>query len=321
MFHRRPHSAARRSLVGYEWAFASTLAVACSVFPDHAVLPAGAGGSATGGAGAGGNGVGGNAPGGAGAGGSAAGLGATGGDGAFGGGSGSPSTGGAEGGSAEAGSAGQGDTGGVGGSPEAGGSGGAGASSGGRGGAGCATPTVLSFAASGDTYLNQAKNQQSKNHGSETSLLVSGITDARERALVNFDLSTLPTGRAIMRAKLRFVLGNAVAGARTLSVYRVGRAWQEGKANWTRAMTGPAVSWSSPGGDTALLPSDTATLSDDALGAHLDFDVRTDIEALVPASYYGWLVDAATSDDVVQLASRETLFAEDRPSLMVELCP
>jgi hypothetical protein len=179
----------------------------------------------------------------------------------------------------------------------------------------------LRFGAIADTYLNEAKNQQGKNYGSETSLLVSGVSDARARSLVSFDLSTLPTGRVIARATLRFVLVAPVVGARTLSLYLVARPWQEDKASWTRAQTGPATNWTLPGGDTALLPSDAAALSDAALGAQLDFDVRADVATLVPSSFYGWLVDAAPGDEAIQLASQQSLFAADRPALIVELCP
>jgi hypothetical protein len=199
-------------------------------------------------------------------------------------------------------------------------SGGAGGNvaSGGKGGSASCTPTILTFDATADTYLNEAASEQKSNFGSEAKLLVSGVVDARMHSLVSFDLSMLPSGREVVRATLRLVLVAPVTGARALSVYPIGRAWQEDKATWVRAKTGPAINWTVAGGDTALLPSDTRALSNAALKAQVDFDVRADV---TPNPNYGWLLDLAPAEDTVQLASRESLFAEERPKLIVEVCP
>lgn len=307
-----PRSATRRNFCHYGWALAAVLGGACSVFPDEAVLPVGAQ--------SGTDGVGGDT--------------GSGGAGVAGG-SGFPGSGGAQGGG---GSGGRADTGGAGGSVPTGGLDGAGMNGGGGesagaggvgpsdtggqgGGASCATPTVLTFDATADTYLDEVKNQQKSNFGSETKLLLDGVADARRRSLVNFDLSTLPEGQTIVRATLRLVLVAPVSGERNLSVYRVGRAWQESEASWVRASTGPPVSWSAPGGDIALLPADSLSLRDAALGAQVDFDMGADLAAMASLPSYGWLLDVAPAEDVVELASRQSLFAEQRPKLLVELCP
>jgi hypothetical protein len=190
------------------------------------------------------------------------------------------------------------------------------------GSADCATPTLLTFAATADAYLSEAKNEQKKNFGSATPLLVSGVVGARARSLFNFDLSELPSGERIVHARLRLVLADAVAGERTLSIYQVGRAWQENNATWQRSEGMPPTGWTSPGGDTALVTSDTRTVADASAGTAVDFEVASDLAALVAAGDpgYGWLVDTASGQNMVTLASRESLFVGERPELVLELC-
>lgn len=320
---------------------------ACSVFPEHAELPENvggrSGGESSGGVGGdsggsqpsgGSRSSGGESAGGAGAAGANAGT--TGGvaSGAAGS-AGSAGAGGLEGGDggggdagraggaphAGAGAGGIGEVTGTGGIGETGGVGGAG-TSGGQGGR-CSTPTTVVVPAAADTYLNEAKNQQQKNFGSETRLLVSGEVDARARAIVNFELSSLTGASTLESAQLRLVLAAPAAGQHTVSLYRVGREWQEDKATWVRASTSPIVSWTLPGGDTALVASASQPLADAAAGAIVTFDVTADLTALVASGQpgYGWLLDEAMADAALELSSRESLFVEERPQLVLELCP
>lgn len=216
-----------------------------------------------------------------------------------------------------------GEGGGSAGSSGSGGSGGATLTTGGQGGGGCSTPITVALPATADTYLYEAKNQQQRNFGSEARLLVSGEVEARARAIVDFDLSSLSDANSVESAQLHLVLAAPAAGQRSLQLYRVGRAWQEDKATWLRAATSPATPWTLPGGDTALVASASQLLTSAAAGAAITFDVTADVKALITSGQlgYGWLVDAASADPPLEVSSRESLFAEERPELVVQRCP
>jgi hypothetical protein len=186
----------------------------------------------------------------------------------------------------------------------------------------CAPPHVLVLPATADTYLSGLSSEQTNNFGDNSQLLVSGITDARARALVNFDLSSIGTGEAIVHATLRLVLADNVAAAHSLSAYRVITSWAENRANWIRGE--PSSKWTTPGGDTAAAASGTATLPAGAgAGTQVDFDVKADLEAMIAgtAPSSGWLVDTAPSEPTVSFISRDALVADQRPVLLVEVYP
>jgi hypothetical protein len=182
----------------------------------------------------------------------------------------------------------------------------------------------LTLVASADTHLSEQKNEQRTAFGDAARLLVSGVTDARAHSLVNFALSSIPSGQRIQNATLRLVLASAAAGERTLAVSRVGRAWEESKATWVRATTMPVADWTMPGGDAALVPSDTKTLTDEAKGAVIEFALTADLQALASTSTKpgnGWLLTVAPEQQVTEFSSRESLFEDERPELLLELCP
>ncbi len=101
-----------------------------------------------------------------------------------------------------------------------------------------------------DNYLNEGST--TRNYGSCTSILVDGQNNSRLRALLKFDLSSIPAGATITGATLQMV-ATAVqsSNAFAINVHKVTTAWAEGSLcnangtpNWTA--TNP---WTIAGGD------------------------------------------------------------------------
>lgn len=308
MPHRLSRSATRQGGAHHSLGWSALLFFACSVFPNQATLPGGQGGNESGGSGSGTGGV---TPGSGGTGLVGGAGGADGGDRGAGGSSGSGGSGGwggsgGSGGAAEAGSAGDNGT----------------VHEGGQGGApGCSTPLVLALPASADAYITNMGNDDRTNFGDGMRLLISGVATAEARALVNFDLSSLPNQK-ISRAALRVVLAAPLEGERSLSIFRLGRAWTEDKVTWVRASTAPTVNWAAAGGDIAITASDALSIADAPAGTAIEFDVAPDLQAFsAGGDNFGFLLAVTAAQGVLELSSKESLFPEERPELLLELCP
>jgi hypothetical protein len=164
---------------------------------------------------------------------------------------------------------------------------------------------------------------------------------ARTRALLRFDLSTIPQGATIISAQLAVTVikvpGAAEPPASQFELHRVLKAWGEGtkigftgmtatagEATW-RAPKHPIPEWTSPGAsdDTDVSPSVSSSVEIDALGSYT-FASRaglvSDVRAWVanPSSNFGWMMKSAGENlqqSARRFASRES--ATGRPTLTV----
>ena len=104
---------------------------------------------------------------------------------------------------------------------------------------GCGPP--ITVAASADAWLEQ--NSPSSNRGADSILKVKsqGATD-NFRAVVRFELPTLPDGCAVESATLRLFAASSVSG-RSLEAHRLSTRWTESGVKWANqpATTGPAA--------------------------------------------------------------------------------
>ena len=108
-------------------------------------------------------------------------------------------------------------------------------------GAGCASPGLVTTAATGDTYVSQAA--AGTNFGTITTALVRSLSaSSNRRVLVYFPLPGVPSGCSVTAATLR-VYASATAGARTIQAWQVASAWSENVVTWTTqpATTGSAA--------------------------------------------------------------------------------
>ncbi|MEZ6035156.1 MAG: DUF2341 domain-containing protein [Planctomycetaceae bacterium] len=141
-------------------------------------------------------------------------------------------------------------------------------------------PTALALSAVADTYID--KGATGTNYGVATSLVVdrSGGDIGNQRALLKFDLSTLPAGTVILSASLQ-MHATQNSGAFNINVYELTENWVEGNVNgtasvasWTQRQTG--TNWTTAGG--TYDPTVVATLNTGATGQH-----NWDITSLVTA--------------------------------------
>ena len=93
-----------------------------------------------------------------------------------------------------------------------------------------------------DTWIEQSS--PSSNKGGDSILKVmSKSGNANLRALVRFDLPTIPAGCVLDTARLRLYASSASGSQRTLQAFRLGGSWTEGGATWANqpATTGSAA--------------------------------------------------------------------------------
>jgi disaggregatase-related protein/TGF-beta propeptide/pectate lyase-like protein len=131
-----------------------------------------------------------------------------------------------------------------------------------------------------DTWINVY--DPNLNFNSETKLNVQGTEDIK--ALVRFDLSSIPPGTPISSATLSLYNYAHAASAEggTLSVYPVSKVWVESQATWNRSTT--ANAWAAPGmlagTDYATSPVTSITI-DTAAGVWRTFDVTALVQSWV----------------------------------------
>jgi hypothetical protein len=184
-----------------------------------------------------------------------------------------------------------------------------------------------SYAGVSDTWLQEGL--PSTNSGGDTLLRMDRDypTDSRKsaNALLRFDLSDIPPGATVRSVQLTVHVANRTSGEGYF-LYAASRAWNESQATWTQATSGSA--WSAPGargaadrGSTVLgtlLPTVagtyTVTLGADGLAAVQGW-VNT------PASNHGFVLDALTNMDGLDLASSEASTLAQRPRLDVTYTP
>jgi len=176
--------------------------------------------------------------------------------------------------------------------------------------------------------------------------MFSGATGAfgtgARRALVQFDLSSIPTGSTVTAVQLRLVVNQTVSGSYPIGVRRVTASWGEGTSDagdnggqGTQATANDATwlhrfyngtFWTNPGGDFA--GANSATTNVTGLGAYtwgstaqMVFDVQGWVTN--PATNFGYLLlgNEAAVGSAKRFATRESTIEENRPQLTVTYTP
>jgi len=205
--------------------------------------------------------------------------------------------------------------------------------------------TTTSFTPDKDTTLFQAGNTLSSGAGST---LYIGRTNqpagqALRRALVHFNLSSLPAGATVTNAALKLTPDGTSNGQRTLVLHRVLQDWGQGTSNSSGGRGAPATTndatwiyrifnaanpsaslgWNTAGGSfsstnsaSALTPTTTAGFtfaSNSTLVGDLNFWLAN------PTSNFGWeiLGDENTNKTAKIIYSREFSTAASRPTLTI----
>jgi len=156
----------------------------------------------------------------------------------------------------------------------------------------------VTLSAVGDTYID--KSNKSDNYGTSTSIQVNkgGGSIGDERALLQFDLSTIPAGATITGATLR-LQATSVSGSFDINVYEITQAWDEGTgnggadaANWDDRQDG--VEWTTSGGGSNDGGTFDSTIHD-TFNATTTGTHTWDISALVQ----DWVDGSKTNNGVI----------------------
>lgn len=161
--------------------------------------------------------------------------------------------------------------------------------------------------------------QSGTNYGTATQLRVGyRNTNDRHRAVIAFNLSSIPEGATITNAQLGLYYYSTQAGDDTstqlgYSVHRIqqspNRDWQELEVSWDDYSTGNA--WSTGGADFNATPTDTVLLNDSNLSSFIEWNVTVDVANFYAnlSENFGWLLKEDT--DTNSPRSRKNFYSSN----------
>jgi hypothetical protein len=151
---------------------------------------------------------------------------------------------------------------------------------------------ITSVNATQDTYIKGKSGETGLNFGAATSLVVDRESTDLQRALLRFDLSSIPGGSTINSATLR-MQATQIGGTLNINVYELLQSWNEGtgngtagEANWINRA--PSTAWTTAGG--TFNPTAVATLNTNSTGQH-----SWNVTALVQA----WIAGSGTNNGLM----------------------
>lgn len=205
---------------------------------------------------------------------------------------------------------------------------------------GVASADILSFTSVSDnTLLEDSTGSLSNALGGG---VFAGVTNSGEkrRALVRFDLSTIPAGSTITSVTLRMNCEQSSGVAAPFSVHRVTASWGEGTSNGglsgggAASTTGDATwihrffnteNWTTPGGDFISTASASINIQDLGFYEWTGAGLVADAQAWVndPEMNFGLLIKSneVASRTGKRFGSRETSIPDRIPKLIVEFTP
>jgi hypothetical protein len=136
-----------------------------------------------------------------------------------------------------------------------------------------------------DASIELGHAQTNTNNGTSTSMVVDRETTDLQRALIQFDLSSIPTGATINSAVLE-LQATQIGGLITIEAYRIDEAWVENSVTWNNRQTG--TNWSTAGG--SFNPTAVASITTNSIGQH-SFGITTLVQ--------GWFGGSIANDGVM----------------------
>ncbi len=168
-----------------------------------------------------------------------------------------------------------------------------------------------------DAFIDQDKPDDRK--GGTNELRVKSEDKKLKRSLLQFDLSTLPSGAAISSATLSLYVKGASGGAVTINAHKVTASWKETEVTWKARDKAASLLWATQGGDYSGTVVSSASV-DDTKNVWRTWDVQSLAADWVanPANNFGVILEApAGANKEKVFKSSEDGTATQRPKLEV----
>ncbi|MDP6451947.1 MAG: DNRLRE domain-containing protein [SAR202 cluster bacterium] len=135
-----------------------------------------------------------------------------------------------------------------------------------------------------DSWIDRA--EPDANHGIFETLRVQSDASANNRALVRFDLTSIPAGVEVDKATLHLFALQVPVEARTYGLHRVTSFWEELDVTWSSQPTGTS--------------NYTDTADTRATPGRMDWDVTSDVDGMLSGilTNWGWLIEDANEYDI-----------------------
>jgi hypothetical protein len=161
------------------------------------------------------------------------------------------------------------------------------------------------------------------------------------RALLEFDLSSVPAGSIVTSASLSITMDRAIGPTVAVDLHRVLTEWGEGASNasgggggdqaqagdatWTHRIF-PGQTWATPGGDFVATPTATTQVgAPDVYTWDSTPQLLADLQLWLdtPALNHGWIMIGAetTARSAKRFFSGEAVDADVRPLLTLQVTP
>ena len=156
------------------------------------------------------------------------------------------------------------------------------------------TYTITLYPTADNVMLMQTgpPNYSNINYGTAPSVAIQVYgTTGRQRSIVQFDLSSIPSDATIDTATLRLKTGSCVKGSctgRTVWAYRLTQSWTETGSTWNTY--DGSNNWGAAGGDYTTSGGGSSTVP--SMGSWQQWDVQTIVQAWVDgtSTNYGFLL-------------------------------
>ncbi len=174
-----------------------------------------------------------------------------------------------------------------------------------------------------DAYIKEDKPNENKGDGND--LKVKTENGKLNRALLQFDLSSLPAGATINSATLSLYVKDVKDGDVTINAHRVTQAWVEGSgADPADGVTWDTYdgtnTWATAGGDYDASSLDSTFLAKDTKNVWASWDVTGAADDwLNPATNFGVILESpvTTPKSEAKFKSSDDGTASERPKLEV----
>ena len=182
---------------------------------------------------------------------------------------------------------------------------------------GVPTTLVLQPGAEGkDTFIEGQNNHEDHNKENDKKLKSSTEAGKEYHTLLQFDLSSIPAGSAILSATLELTLSKMPANPEVIGIHRITRSWTEGGATWLTH--NGSNDWDTPGGDYDA--AQTSSFEASALGQH-SADISALTQDWLDGTYpnHGILLvpEVTPGDDSNEFASGDDNDPSVRPKLTI----